>query len=86
MPTVYVRTLQRAAELVGGEEALARRLKVTPSHLALWLHGIVSPPCDYFLKAADIVNEHEVQQLVSKSAQSAALVASPSKDKAQVPD
>jgi DNA-binding transcriptional regulator YdaS (Cro superfamily) len=82
---LYVRTLQRAAELVGGEEALARRLKVTPSHLALWLRGIVSPPCDYFLKAADIVSEHEVRRLVSRSAERP-LVAPPPKDKAQVPD
>jgi len=82
---VYVRTLQRAAELVGGEQALARRLKVTPSHLALWLQGVVSPPCDFFLKAADIVSEHEIQQLASRSAQPA-LAAPPSKDQAQVPD
>jgi DNA-binding transcriptional regulator YdaS (Cro superfamily) len=82
---VYVRTLQRAAELVGGEEALARRLKVTPSHLALWLHGVVLPPCDFFLKAADIVSEHEIEQLTSRSADMA-LAAPPSKDKAQVPD
>jgi DNA-binding transcriptional regulator YdaS (Cro superfamily) len=64
---VYVGTLQRAAELVGGEEALARRLKVTPSHLALWLQGIATPPCDVFLRAADIVSEDEIQRLTSKS-------------------
>ena len=67
MPTVYVGTLQRAAELVGGEEALARRLKVMPSHLALWLQGVVPPPLEIFLKAADIVSEHDIQQLASKS-------------------
>lgn len=80
MPTVYIRTLQRAAELVGGEEALARRLKVTPSHLALWLHGTVSPPCDFFLKAADIVSEHEIQQLASRPDQPAPSLEPASKD------
>lgn len=63
MPTVYIRTLKRAAELVGGEEPLARRLKVTPSHLELWLRGVGSPPGDIFLRAADIVSEHDLQQL-----------------------
>jgi hypothetical protein len=67
VPTVYVGTLQRAAALVGGEEALALRLKVTPSHLVLWLQGIASPPRDVFLKAADIVGDHEIQQLTAKS-------------------
>ena len=67
MPTVYVGTLTRAAELVGGAEALALRLKVTPSHLALWLKGMVSPPSDVFLKAADIVSEDDLQQLSYRS-------------------
>jgi hypothetical protein len=30
VPDVYVRTLERAAQIEGGEEALALRLKVTP--------------------------------------------------------
>jgi hypothetical protein len=61
--TVYSRTLQRAAELVGGEEPLALRLKVTPSHLALWIRGFGSPPADVFLQAADIVSEDELKQI-----------------------
>jgi DNA-binding transcriptional regulator YdaS (Cro superfamily) len=63
LSTVYIRTLKRAAELAGGEEALARRLKVTPSHLELWIRGAVSPPGDVFLMAADIVSEHELKQI-----------------------
>jgi hypothetical protein len=57
---VYVRTLERAAEILGGEQELARYLKVTPSHLALWAQGIETPPLDYFLKAVDIVTEHDI--------------------------
>jgi DNA-binding transcriptional regulator YdaS (Cro superfamily) len=63
VPTVYIRTLKRAAELVGSEEALARHLKVLPSHVELWIRGVVSPPGDVFLRAADIVSEHDLKQL-----------------------
>jgi transcriptional regulator with XRE-family HTH domain len=66
VPTVYIRTLKRAAEITGGEEELARRLKVTPSHLVLWIRGVVPPSGDVFLRAADIVNEHDLQQMAVK--------------------
>ena len=52
-------TLKRAAEIVGGEQQLALHLRVTPSHLALWLQGIESPPDYIFLKAVDLVTEHD---------------------------
>jgi DNA-binding transcriptional regulator YdaS (Cro superfamily) len=54
---VYVRTLERAAVIEGGEQALALRLKVTPSHLALWLQGVERPPVEVFLNAVDLVTE-----------------------------
>lgn len=57
MPEVHVRTLQRAVQMVGGEEALALRLRVTPSHLALWLRGAEPCPTNVFLKAVDLVLE-----------------------------
>ena len=59
MPGVYARTLVRAAEIVGGELELALRLKVTPSHLHLWLRGLSDPPRDVFLRAVDLVVEHD---------------------------
>ena len=52
-----VRTLERAAVIEGGEQALAFRLKVTPSHLALWLQGVERPPVEVFLRAVDLVSE-----------------------------
>jgi DNA-binding transcriptional regulator YdaS (Cro superfamily) len=55
---VHVRTLRRAAALVGGEQELALRLKVTPSHLVLWMAGAAVPPADVFLRAVDIVMDH----------------------------
>lgn len=66
VPDLYVNTLRKAAELVGGEQPLALRLKVTPSHLALWLKGLAVPPGDIFLRAADIVGEHELRALAKK--------------------
>ena len=58
MAEVHVRTLRRAAALVGGEQELALRLKVTPSHLVLWMAGAEMPPADVFLRAVDIVMDH----------------------------
>ena len=58
MADVHVRTLRRAAALVGGEQELALRIKVTPSHLVLWMAGVEVPPADVFLRAVDIVMDH----------------------------
>ena len=63
MSDVHVRTLQRAAQIVGGEEPLARRLNVTPSHLALWLQGKEQPPTSIFLRAVDLVLDYEMKKL-----------------------
>jgi len=60
---LYLRTLRRAADIVGGEQALALHLKVTPSHLALWLKGLEQPTTDAFLRAVDLVSAHELAQL-----------------------
>ena len=57
MRDVYARTLERAAVIEGGEQALAQRLKVTPSHLSLWLQGVERPPVEVFLRAVDLVSE-----------------------------
>ena len=63
MPDVYLRTLRRAADIVGGEQSLALHLKVTPSHLALWLKGLEEPTTEAFLRAVDLVSAHEIAQL-----------------------
>ena len=55
MATVYMRTLARAADILGGEGPLAQYLSVVPSHLALWLSGTESPPTEIFLRAVDVV-------------------------------
>ena len=70
MPDVYVRTLERAAQIEGGEEALALRLKVTPSHLALWIQGIERPPVEVFLLAVDLVSDQQFERPEAKAARS----------------
>lgn len=60
MPDVYIRTLIRAAEIAGGAQELAFRLKVTPSHLSLWLGGLEPCPGYIFLKAVDLVLETDI--------------------------
>src|SRR4030095_5096319 len=52
---VHVRTLMRAAEIVGGPQELAFKLKVTPSHLSLWIGGLEPCPGHVFLIAVDLV-------------------------------
>jgi hypothetical protein len=64
---LYVRTLQRAVQIEGGEEALALRLKVTPSHLALWIQGVERPPVDIFLRAVDLVTDHQFPNASTKT-------------------
>ena len=60
MVDVHIRTLARAAEIVGGPQELAFRLKVTPSHLSLWMGGLEPCPAHIFLMAVDIVLEREI--------------------------
>lgn len=51
----YARTLQQAAEVVGGEENLATTLDVAPEALRRWLSGEESPPIQFHLAALDLV-------------------------------
>ena len=54
--SIYVRTLQAAAQLLGGERALARYLQVAMPDLFAWMHpGAEPPPRAVFLKAVDVV-------------------------------
>lgn len=63
MSDVHVRTLRRAADIVGGPQQLALRIRVTPSHLALWMAGSEPPPLHIFLRAVDIVVERDTRAL-----------------------
>ncbi|HEY5896546.1 MAG TPA: hypothetical protein VIV54_03220 [Burkholderiales bacterium] len=63
MPTVYARTLRRAAEILGGDQMLATTLQVTPTNLALWLAGHERPPTNVFLAAVDLISEHDIAKI-----------------------
>jgi hypothetical protein len=53
--SVYSRTLQKAAELIGSRKKLARHLRVPLAELEKWLAGLAVPPTGTFLKAVDLV-------------------------------
>ena len=53
--SVYARTLHRACEVLGGNDALARHLGVPPSALTRWIGGVEEPPLQMFLAAVDVV-------------------------------
>jgi len=55
MATPKIRTLQRAAQTLGGERALAEALGVKPEDVARWLAGVTPPHDKAYLAALDIV-------------------------------
>jgi hypothetical protein len=58
LSTVHEQTLRRAAQVLGGTEQLAHYLAVKPSQLELWMGGAEATPPDIFLKAVDLLAEH----------------------------
>jgi hypothetical protein len=52
-----MRVLQRAAQTLGDERALARYLHVPMPELFLWLRGDEEPPHTVFLRAVDLITE-----------------------------
>lgn len=52
---VYFRTLQKAADLLGGRKQLARHLRVPMDVLENWISGKEVPPIGVFLRAVDLV-------------------------------
>jgi hypothetical protein len=64
VPTVYARTLRRAAQYVGGVDNLALQLKVKAVHLTAWIQGVETPPMEIFLKAVDIVTDRPIPSRV----------------------
>jgi hypothetical protein len=56
--TVYSRTLQRACEVLGGLQPLAKHLGVAADDLARWIDARGEPPLHIFLAAVDVVLLH----------------------------
>lgn len=57
--SAYARLLQRAAEILGGEEPLRLRLGVSRLQLHQWLQGRARPPDNVFLRIADLLDEKQ---------------------------
>lgn len=57
MSQLHSRMLQRAADKLGGTDALARYLGVAPVSVRVWLRGFISPPDDIFLRLVDLLQE-----------------------------
>jgi len=60
MPTVYARSFQVAAELLGGVKSLSDHLGVEEHRVRLWMTGKATPPTSVFLLAVDIVNTRQL--------------------------
>ena len=53
--SVYSRTLQKAADLVGGRKKLARTLRAPMKDLEAWIADEAKPPLNVFLRAVDLI-------------------------------
>jgi len=53
--SVYSRTLQKAAELLGGRKKLARVLRVPVNDLESWIADEAKPPLNVFLRVVDLI-------------------------------
>jgi hypothetical protein len=54
-PSVYSRTLSKAAELAGGRAQLCRILRVPAAELQKWIDDKAAPPRGIFLSAVDFI-------------------------------
>jgi hypothetical protein len=63
MRSSTARLLQAAAEIVGGEKALARELGISEKLLSRFMADFISLPDPLFLRVADIVLDHQQSEL-----------------------
>jgi hypothetical protein len=61
------RMIARAAELLGGEEQLARHLGVSTTRLFLWSAGAEKPPLSAFLRLADVLIDSSLRAIIMHS-------------------
>jgi len=73
MPTVQARALRRAAELLGGPDALAHHLRVPRERLNYWSSGVVPTPPDVFLTIVDMLIEHGLTEAQREARRSRSL-------------
>lgn len=59
---IRIAVLERAAELEGGRERLARKLHTPARFIDYWMSG-TTVPMDVFLAAWDVIFEHELESM-----------------------
>lgn len=57
---VYQRSIEMAAEILGGNEAVARYLGVNPAEVLSWLDGRAEPAINLLLRLVDLIEEKTV--------------------------
>jgi predicted transcriptional regulator len=57
---VYQRSIEMAAEILGGNDAVARYLGVSPADVLSWLEGRAEPAINLFLQLVDLIEEKTV--------------------------
>lgn len=55
MTSVYSRALQRAAELLGGRDTLAKLLQIPAAEIDKWIADQGKPPREVFLRIVDLI-------------------------------
>jgi len=55
--------MRRAAQILGGVEALRARLQVSMTQLRGWMSGEVRPPDAVFLKVVDLLSDQELARI-----------------------
>jgi hypothetical protein len=57
---VYQRSVEMAAEILGGNDAVARYLGVNPADVLSWLEGRAEPAVNLFLQLVDLIEKKTV--------------------------
>ena len=66
--SVRTAALRRACDILGGPSQLRRYLGVSAIALGVWISGSEPPPVDAFLKAVDVIADHNIEEFRRKAA------------------
>jgi hypothetical protein len=62
MGRIHSRALQRAAELLGGTQALCAYLQVPAGEMRRWMEDADAPPAGIFLRVVDLIVEESARR------------------------
>lgn len=60
--SIYCRTVDMAAEILGGQEAVATYLGATPDMVASWAAGNSEPAVNFFLRLVELIEAENGQR------------------------